>query len=423
MRGWLVLVFMVACGKSEQKKAPPPAPSPAPQPAAVKLLRQPTVEEGLVVVLPAGADIDAIAKRITAKLASRGGHAETMSPTHAPAEVREGLAATNPALTFKDIDAISSNAGVVLAVTGEPLASLRVVSQAALELAREQHGWVLDPMAGAAYTAAQFEKHVPGDPLDVRKLVYVHGVQGDGSQPFLDTMGMTKLGLPELRVSAAASGQLDSLTTLIDATAQYLVAHDVAVPGPLDIDFAALPGEWHVDEIKKAGGSAKARWRIAWTKDPDSGDDELELTPAQGSGVEGAVALIEECFGKIEEQMADIKAGDPELAAAAVKARADLVARRAHYKTGVPAGEQLAIKAPFHDGDLTEWMWVDVVSWKGDTFQGTLDNDPEQVKNVKMGQTVRVKLADVADFIATTADGAQSGGYSVEVIKKRGLMR
>ena len=421
MRGWLVLVFMVACGKSEQKKAPPPPP--APQPAPVKPLRQATVDEGLVVVLPVGADVDAIAKRVTAKLAARGGLAAPMPPAHATAEEREGIALANKALTPADIDAITTNAGIALKVTGEPIASLRLISQTALDLAREQHGWVMDPMAGAAYTAAQFEKHVPGDPVDVRTLMFVHGVQGDGNQPFLDTMGMTKLGLPELRVSAAASGQLDSLTTLIDATAQYLVAHDVAVPGPLDVDFAALPGEWHVDEIKKAGGSAKARWRIAWTKDPDSGDDELELTPAQGSGVEGAVALIEECFGKIEEQMADIKAGDPELAAAAVKARADLVARRAHYKTGVPAGEQLAIKAPFHDGDLTEWMWVDVVSWKGDTFQGTLDNDPEQVKNVKMGQTVRVKFADVADFIATTADGTQSGGYSVEVIKKRGLMR
>jgi len=419
MRGWLVLAFVVACKSKEA--APPPAPQRAP--AAGKPLRQASVAQMFVVVLPRNADADAVAKRLAEKVRPVGGKAIVVPPQHVSPEIRDGMKYVNKDLTDADVDAITSNPGVAITITGAPLPALRAVANVADIAAMDERGWVMDVLAGAAYTPEQFENHIPSDPPDVRTQIYVHGVQGDGDQPFLDTMGMTKFGLPELRVSAAASGQLTSLMTAIDATAQYLVAHDVSVPGALDVDFATLPGDWHVDDIKQAGGAAKAHWRVAWTKDPDGGDDELELTPAQGSGVEGAAALIDDCFGKVEEQMADIKAGDPELEAAAVKARADLVARRAHYKAGVPAGEQLAIKAPFHDGELTEWMWVDVVRWKGDTFEGSLDNDPEQVKNLRMGQTVRVKLADVADFIATSADGTRSGGYSVEVMKKRGLLR
>jgi uncharacterized protein YegJ (DUF2314 family) len=427
MRGWLVMVFVVGCNKGDrpppqQQPAPPPA-SVKPAPVAAKSVRRATVEETYVVVLPRGADVDATMKRVSAKLAPLGGEARVMPPEKPTPEMREATAAMNKDLTAADLDGILSNTAIAMRATGEPLATMRALATIAFELAKQQHGWVVDPDAGAAYTAAQFEKHVPGDPIDVREVIYVHGVQGDNSQPFLDTMGMEKLGLPDLRVSAAASGQLGALTVLIDATAQQLVAKDAAVPGPLVVDLATLPGEWHVDEIKKAGGTAKARWQIAWAKDPDSGEDELELVPAQGSGVEGAVALIDDCFGKAPDPVAQIKANDPELEAAAVTARADLRSRHSHFAKGVPAGEHLAIKAPFHDGDITEWMWVDVVAWKGDTFVGSLDNDPESVKNVKVGQTVRVKLADVADFIAVAPDGSQSGGYSVEVMKKRGLIQ
>jgi uncharacterized protein YegJ (DUF2314 family) len=66
-------------------------------------------------------------------------------------------------------------------------------------------------------------------------------------------------------------------------------------------------------------------------------------------------------------------------------------------------------------------MWVDVVSFKGDTFSGTLANEPDLVHTVRPGQKVKVKLADIGDYVHQKADGTTSGGYSIEVFKKRGL--
>lgn len=424
MRGWLALVFVVAC-KSKEAAPPPPAPAPvpAPVPKPAKTLRQVTVEEDLVVVLPATADAASVAKAVAPQLALFGGKVEVMPAQEPTQQTLDEMARDDKDLSAADIRAIASNAGISMKATGEPVATLRALAAAALAVARERHGWVYDPVVNHGYTAAQFEKHVPRDPVDVEKQIDIHGVMGDNEQPFLDTLGMVKLGLPELRVSAVASGQLSSMATLINATAQAMLARDIDVPSTVDIDMATLPGEWHLDRIRARGGSGHVRWKVRWTTDPDSGDDEIELVPAAGSGAEGAYALLDDCLGKQPDHTTEHDKDDPELIAAAVKARAELQRRRPHYARGVPPGERLSVKAPFREAGTTEWMWVDVVSWKGDLFEGSLDNEPERVKNVKLGQTVRVKLADVADFIAHAADGSTSGGYSVEVLNRREGMR
>lgn len=390
-------------------------------------VRQAKVDEDLVVVVPKGASTDAIEKLVRARIAAAHLDAQVAAMPAPPSpsdDSRTALAAENPKLSAADVDTILHSPAIAMRATGEPIATMRALGAIALDAAKAAHGWVVDPLAGAAYTPAQFASHVPGAVPDVRKLIYVHGVSGDNAPPFLDTMGMSKLGFPELRVSVAAQGQLEALTVLIDAAAQAMLAKgDAAVPGTLDVDFAKLPGEWHVADIEKAGGSARASWQLRWTTDPDSGAREIELVPAQGSGAQGAAALIDSCFGKVPEPIAQVRAGDPELAAAAVQARKALVAERAHFARGVPPNEHLAIKAPFHDGEITEWMWVDVYAWKGDTFEGTLDSEPEDVKNVKLGERVRIKLSDVADFIHVHADASQTGGFSIAVFKKRGAIQ
>jgi uncharacterized protein YegJ (DUF2314 family) len=134
----------------------------------------------------------------------------------------------------------------------------------------------------------------------------------------------------------------------------------------------------------------------------------IELVPLSGAGIEGASKLIDECFGHEPEQIARVKETDPDLMAAAAKARADLV--------------KLTVKAKFTDDEgRVEWMWADVVSFKGDLLRGTLANDPEVLKSLHDGQKVQVELADVADYVHYKNGSARAGGYSIEVMKKRGL--
>lgn len=430
MRGALVVVALLACKKHESPPKPPPPPEDIhPRdgyPVVPTTVRTKTVDEGFIVVVPKDGDPVAIEKLIKDRLAAAHITGKVdIAPAEPPGEHdREMYAYSNPKLTDADLDGILAGAHVMVAATGEPIATLKALTPIARDAALAAHGWVIDPLAGGVYTADDVDKHVPGDPPDVRKLIYVHGVQGDNAQPFLDTMGMRKLGFPELTVPAAASGQMEMLTVLIDATAQTLVTTgDVTHPGEIRVDLATLPGEWHVDDIKKAGGTARATWNARWRKE-DGGDLAIELLPMTGSGVEGLATLLDGTFGKPPDPVASIKADDPELKAAGERARKELLTQRAYFAKGIPAGEQLAVKAPFHaPDDQVEWMWVDVVAWKGDTITGTLDNDPELVTSLKAGAQVQVKFSDVADFLHVHKDGSQSGGYSVEVMKRRGLLR
>jgi len=192
--------------------------------------------------------------------------------------------------------------------------------------------------------------------------------------------------------------------------------------GTIDIDLATLPGDWYKSQFKQ-GATGRARFRTTWHKDED-GADEIQLSPATGSGTEALESVVADCFGADPDVPAYVKEGDPELEAAAVRARSELSAMRAHFAKGVPFKEQLSIKAPFTSDDgQVEWMWTDVVRWTGDTLEGTLANDPDVVKTLKAGSHVKVPFAKVADFIHITPDGKQTGGYSIEVFKKRGELQ
>jgi uncharacterized protein YegJ (DUF2314 family) len=411
MRAVLLLLLFVGCEKS--------APSPAPP--AVPTLRKDKVEEKVVVIVPKDADAAAIERSMHDRIvaAHLTGDVTRLKSRIVDEQDRELLKTFNRELTPEDLAGMSSGQCLGLVATGEPLPTLRAADAIALEAARKAHGWVLDEMSGVGYTAEQFATHVPGDAVDVRKTIVIHSVRGDDGMPFLDTMGMSKLGLPELRVGTAASSDVRSMARLINATAQHLSAHpETSVPGTLNVDFASLPGDWELAEIRKRGGTAKIAWHVRWVA--EDGLQDLELVPGTGSGAEDAATLIDNCLGKVSDPLTTV--GDDvqaELDAAAEHARKDLVALRSHFAHGVPDKEELSIKAPFDAEDgRTEWMWVDVLAWKGDTFSGTLDNDPEWVHSIRRGSKVSVPLAQVADYVHVHADGTRSGQYSVEILEK-----
>jgi uncharacterized protein YegJ (DUF2314 family) len=132
--------------------------------------------------------------------------------------------------------------------------------------------------------------------------------------------------------------------------------------------------------------------------------------------------MIDECFGSQPDKVTSIKADDPELLAAAAHARADLGKLQRRFANGIPLDERLTVKAKFATDDgQVEWMWVDVVSFKRNAIVGTLANEPEVVTTLKEGSNVKVKLADVGDYLHEKKDGSRDGGYSIELMKKRGL--
>jgi uncharacterized protein YegJ (DUF2314 family) len=429
-RTWLLLVcgLLAACRQHESspaqatpKEPAKPATSNLGTPIAPGTLKRANVETMYGVAVPAGADLATLEKLAHAK----GPKLEVKRTAVPDLFTDHQLAFMTKDLPAADVDALKTSPGVIVlegsGTNGFTLA--RDIAGVAHELADAAHGWVLDPETFQIFTAAAFHEHVPTDHPDVRKLIVVHSIVGGNQQPFLDTAGMHRYGFPELYVAEAASGDINQMTHMINAAAQTLIdGGDVNNRGELAFDFRKLG--WTMDIIGQ--GTGKGVWKTRWARERDANEgDELvvELVPLAGEGTEGASKLIADCFGAGPEHIAQIKDDDTEILAAAAHARDDLAKLRAHFAKEIPFDERLTVKAKFTGDDgQVEWMWVDVVAFKGNTLEGTLANEPDAIKSLHNGQKVKVKLGDVGDYLHETKDGKRTGGYAIEVMKKRGLL-
>ena len=77
-----------------------------------------------------------------------------------------------------------------------------------------------------------------------------------------------------------------------------------------------------------------------------------------------------------------------------------------------------AVKAKFTDGQTNEWMWVQVKSITGNTVTGVLDNEPIDVKNVRVGQTVTKTLAEIDDWIVGRDGRIAQGGFTTKAMEQ-----
>jgi uncharacterized protein YegJ (DUF2314 family) len=76
------------------------------------------------------------------------------------------------------------------------------------------------------------------------------------------------------------------------------------------------------------------------------------------------------------------------------------------------------IKKGFIDGDKVEHLWIKRVTYDGKKFHGQIDNRPEEVNNVQLGQRVTVAPQDVTDWMFLK-DGKLIGGYTTRVLYAR----
>src|SRR5205085_6090114 len=148
----------------------------------------------------------------------------------------------------------------------------------AQEVAHAAHGWIFDLDTHLLHTPDSVMAHVPGDAsTDVRKTVMLHGVTGDHDLAFVDTTGMMRIGLPELRVADVPQARINSVSRLLNATAQTLIERgDLTRDGQLEVDLSKLAGEWHVADIKKNGGTAKFTWLARWSRGDAPPDKKLD---------------------------------------------------------------------------------------------------------------------------------------------------
>jgi uncharacterized protein YegJ (DUF2314 family) len=76
------------------------------------------------------------------------------------------------------------------------------------------------------------------------------------------------------------------------------------------------------------------------------------------------------------------------------------------------------IKKGFIDGDKVEHLWIKRVTYDGKNFHGEIDNRPNEVSNVHLGEHVTVAPRDVTDWMFLK-DGKLVGGYTTRVLYAR----
>jgi len=60
---------------------------------------------------------------------------------------------------------------------------------------------------------------------------------------------------------------------------------------------------------------------------------------------------------------------------------------------------------------------VAVTSWDGQMVEGTLANDPQDIRTLRGGQAVEIDEAAVDDWLLRRADGTREGGFSAKVLE------
>ena len=109
---------------------------------------------------------------------------------------------------------------------------------------------------------------------------------------------------------------------------------------------------------------------------------------------------------------------DPKMLAATAEARKTWPEFVKAFRNKPENSESFAAKFPFDAPDQKEFMWVEVVSINGDTVVGRLGNDPVWVKDLKIGDQVKMKISELSDWMYLK-DGEIVGGYTVKVLMEK----
>lgn len=295
-------------------------------------------------------------------------------------------------------------------------------------LAEKLGGYLWDEEMRIAYSlqssAPRTQRWAGGAPF-VNDHVTLH-VYRDGDLLRLVSLGMVKLGLPDVAVSRVPESSSTRMAKLLDLVLQRLV--EGAAPDPSGKLLASLDEvtepqakEWLAEDLEP---NAKRRVTLSLLQTPvEQGDADNRLLEVAFPGdaahlQERQAEALAELFGSSDRSM--YLQHDDILLAASERARRRALSLQPRFAKEPPFGEQLLVKAPFATTDGgNEWMWVEVVRWPGDTIEGVLLNDAFDVPGLKAGARVKVHAADIFDYLLKKTDGSFEGNDTEKLLEAR----
>lgn len=117
------------------------------------------------------------------------------------------------------------------------------------------------------------------------------------------------------------------------------------------------------------------------------------------------------------DEIAIVANDDPAMAAAFRRARATLNDFLAIAAAPKPSMENFAVKVAVHDGDSTEYFWIDPFANDNGRLSGRINNKPEMVHTVKMGELISFGRDEIIDWMYTDG-GRMKGNYTACALLK-----
>lgn len=310
------------------------------------------------------------------------------------------------------------------------LAHLRAAYALTLAVAKKTGGLVLDSSTGELFSreawegtrVATWRGGIPYLPDH-----FVIRYHSSGTLNRAKTIGLQKVGLPDLAFDDFARSSTNTVGSLLRLVAQTMLERGGSLnAGRLYVSIdglenrrarEALTEVCHDDAEKRAELSLAMADRVAG--DPDNRRWTIVFPGEAQSLQERQEELLCRVFGCLDE-VSEVE-HDAEILSASERARARLLGElKRKFVGGLAPAERLLVEVPFETpGGGNEWMWLEVIAWEGDQLRGILVNEPVHIPDLRSGARVQKSEADLFDYIFYTADGDKKGNETGEIIMRR----
>lgn len=336
-------------------------------------------------------------------------------------------------LSSEQAQALQKSSEVFILDFAHPKASvwtaLRTANGLVEDIARQTGGLVWDDETREVFTPdAWHQKRLASwntDTPDISSQTTIH-VYNNGEYERAITLGMTKVGLPDVIVDELSWSSEGHVGTLMNIFCQAMAEGATFTKlGTFKVDLRSIKDSKARDSQQKAlkanaTGTACLSLKQGKWEEGDPKNLLIQLTPDKYNGPDVHAKqdqMLSSFFGW-EDSPKTIRHND-ELLAASRKAKAKLPDLRKAFDAGLAPGEFIEVKAPFSTphGER-EWMWVEITSWKGTSIKGILDNEPVKIPSLHSGQIVEVQQEEVFDYIRTYPDKHTEGNTTGDIIKR-----
>jgi uncharacterized protein YegJ (DUF2314 family) len=118
-----------------------------------------------------------------------------------------------------------------------------------------------------------------------------------------------------------------------------------------------------------------------------------------------------------DDKTISVSSDDAEMNAAIAKARASLPDFWQAYQKREQGESGFSLKVKIIDNEKIEHFWVVDIERKDGKITGAINNDPDNVQNVKLGDKITVNEPDISDWLYLR-NGKMVGNYTLRALFK-----